>query len=44
MLKALRIMDEDVDNLLEETHRRYKFDIEFGIEDNVDNSKYDNGN
>ena len=34
---ALRIVNEDIDKLLEEWHRRDKFDTEFVIEDNDSN-------
>ena len=36
---ALRIRNDDIYELLEETFRRDKFDTEFWIVDGVDNSK-----
>ena len=39
---ALIIRNDDIDELLEEIFRRYKFDTEFGIEDGVDYSENSN--
>ena len=38
-LKALRIRNDDIDELLEEKLRRDKVDIDFGIEDGIDYSE-----
>ena len=38
-LGALRIRNDDIDELLEKIIRRNKFDTEFGIEDDVDYSE-----
>ena len=50
-LEVLIIKNEEIDELLEEIHRRDKFDTEFGIDDDVnegntidsDNSEHING-
>ena len=39
---ALIIRNDDIDELLEEIFRKYKFDTEFGIEDGVDYSENSN--
>ena len=39
---ALIIRNNDIDELLEEIFRKYKFDTEFGIEDGVDYSENSN--
>ena len=38
------IKNGDIDELLEERLRRFKFNTKFGIEDGVDNSKDTNEN
>ena len=41
-LGYLRIRNDDIDELLEETFIRYKFDTKFGIEDGVECSEDSN--
>ena len=43
-MKALRIRNDDIDELLEGKLRRDKVDIDFGIEDGIDYSENDNEN
>ena len=43
-MKALRIRNDDIDELLEGKLRRDKVDIDFGIEDGIYYSENDNEN